>query len=84
MIDRPECPECGSVDTIVLNGRVKLGKWCFQQRHQCRECGQKFLSWWTGELLRKYGDQGEMLEKPAYQKRKTTGQMALPGMGVVS
>ena len=76
------CPECGSANTNRLNGSLYLTTENMQQRHQCRECGAKWLVWWEGEMLRVYSKAGAPLEKPAYQKRKTTGQMALPGMGV--
>lgn len=36
-----------------------------------------------GAALAHIGDQGEKLERPAYQKRKTTGQAMLPGLGQI-
>jgi hypothetical protein len=75
------CPECGSVDTYRLNGPIYLKCEIMQQRHQCRDCGAKWLVWWSGEMLRTYAGPGEELERPAYKRRKDTGQAMLPGLG---
>ncbi len=40
------CPQCGASDTIRLKGPQSLTNDFCQQRHECRECGCKFLSYW--------------------------------------
>lgn len=76
MIERPACPECGSELTRKINGPVRYGPWLFHQRHCCLECGRKFMTEWEGRFMRSY-ESREMVRA----RKKSTGQMALPGMG---
>lgn len=50
-----KCPACGSYDTICTKGPQGLCNDCFQQRHECRECGQRFLAFWDMTGCRMYG-----------------------------
>ena len=75
MIERPLCPECGSELTRKINGPVRYGPWLFHQRHCCLDCGRKFITEWEGKFMRSY-ESREMVKA----RKKSTGQMALPGM----
>ena len=66
-----KCPGCGGHDTIRLKGPDGLCHDCYQQRHRCRECGQKFLTFWDCTGSRMYG-QAEGPSKP------NPAQMTLP------
>lgn len=74
MTENPECPTCSSEDTVRVGGGQRFGAWFFQQRHQCRNCGQRFLTWWEGAHLRKYesrsavGVAAEKVQKRAEMK----------------
>ena len=48
------CPNCASADTRRLNGPFRMSAWSYQQRHECQQCGQRFITWWSGEFLRCY------------------------------
>ncbi len=48
------CPNCASADTRRLNGPLRMSAWQFQQRHECQQCGTRFITWWSGEFLRCY------------------------------
>ena len=50
-----KCPACGGYDTIRTKGPQGLCNDCFQQRHECRECGQRFLAFWDMTGCRAYG-----------------------------
>lgn len=50
-----KCPACGGYDTIRTKGPQGLCNDCFQQRHECRECGQRFLAFWDMTGTRQYG-----------------------------
>ena len=50
-----KCPSCGSYDTIRTKGPQELCNECFQQRHECRDCGQRFLAFWDMTGCRMYG-----------------------------
>ena len=50
------CPNCGGCDTIRRKGPQGLCETCYQQRHECRTCGQRFLSFWDLSSIRCYGD----------------------------
>lgn len=78
MIERPVCPNCQSETTRKLQGPVRYGPWLFHQRHICVDCGKKFMTEWEGKFMRSYESRVEVRER----KKKGTGQMALPGMGV--
>jgi transposase-like protein len=79
MIERPLCPECGSELTRKINGPVRYGPWLFHQRHTCLDCGRKFMTEWEGRFMRSY-ESREMVKA----RKKSTGQMALPGMTCAS
>lgn len=51
---RIPCPTCGSEATYKLQGPINLSGWCVQQRFECQDCGQRFLTIWTGEMVRCY------------------------------
>jgi hypothetical protein len=53
------CPNCGSLDTLRSKGPQGLCPGCTQQRHECRTCGQKFLSFWDMTGVRAYGEPGQ-------------------------
>ena len=50
------CPTCGGCDTVRCKGPQGLCETCYQQRHECRTCGQRFLSFWDLSSTRCYGD----------------------------
>ncbi len=52
--DKILCPSCGSSDTLRIHGPFRLTAWVFHQRHECRDCGQLFMTSWEGEFLRTY------------------------------
>ncbi len=48
------CPNCASADTLRLQGPFRVSAWEYQQRHECQQCGTRFLTWWSGSFLRTY------------------------------
>ena len=70
-----KCPACGSFDTICTKGPQGLCNDCFQQRHECRECGQRFLAFWdmTGRPERKAGLSGEGWRSP-FEGKEEVGE----------
>ena len=50
------CPTCGGCDTVRCKGPQGLCETCYQQRHECRTCGQRFLSFWDLSSIRCYGE----------------------------
>lgn len=49
------CPNCTSTDTVRIKGPQGLCESCIMQRHQCRDCGQKYLVFWEHTSTRLYG-----------------------------
>lgn len=64
------CPNCGGTDTVCEHGPDGLSPDCFQQRHKCRECGQKWVAFWDFGGNRMYG-------RPEGPKKPDTRQMSL-------
>ena len=80
MIERPLCPGCGGELTRKISGPYQYSSVYFHQRWICIECNKKWVMEWEGRFLRTY----ESRDVAKQGKRKDTGQMALPGMGVAS
>lgn len=54
-----KCPQCGGSDTIRSKGPEGLTADCYQQRHECRECGCRFLAYWTLDETKIYAGVGK-------------------------
>ena len=67
------CPNCGGTHCLRLSGLVHLMPDVQQRRYQCKDCGQKFLTMWTGEVVRPYGKPGAALERPTYARNAHVG-----------
>ncbi len=53
---RIPCLSCGSEETYKIHGPRALTSFLYEQRYQCRQCGQKFLGHWECSFLREYND----------------------------
>lgn len=53
------CPQCGGSDTIRKKGPQALTDAFFQQRHECRECGCRFLAYWVLDERKIYAGVGK-------------------------